>query len=201
MRNLITILFFCIITIASKGQKSPKCMFSVDSFHVVKPSCDTCCNGSITCYPKCGATPYQYYWHPSGATGQTLNNVCYSSNYIYCIVTDSNGYRTIDSVVVSKVNQVQQFNMPLIITSAYPNPNNGKFNIEIQNVNTGTEIEIYNMLGERVYAAPLNPPVRGTSTTTISLPYGECRGGAGIYFYRITSEKGEFVGSGKLVIE
>jgi len=83
--------------------------------------------------------------------------------------------------------------------SVYPNPSNGIFNFQLQGTNQKASIEVYNMLGKKVYQAPLNPPIGVTSETTISLPNVE--GGAGIYLYRIISEKGEAIVSGKLVIE
>jgi hypothetical protein len=52
------------------------------------------------------------------------------------------------------------------------------------------------MLGEEVYKAPLPQTPKG-ALNTIDLTNQP----AGIYLYRITSEKGELVGSGKMVIE
>ena len=83
----------------------------------------------------------------------------------------------------------------------YPNPNNGEFIIQSSVVSRQSTIEVYNMLGEKIYVAPLNPPNRGTSSTSITLPIGAGQGGAGIYLYRVTSESGKIMGEGKFIIE
>ncbi len=75
---------------------------------------------------------------------------------------------------------------------AYPNPNNGKFIIALQNVNEPAQVEVYNVLGEEIYQGKLN--FNNTQENTISQPQG-------IYFYRVITESGELVGSGKLIIE
>jgi hypothetical protein len=78
--------------------------------------------------------------------------------------------------------------------SIYPNPSNGKFTIQesgarIQN----PEIEIYNMLGEKVFSKFTTD----NSQLTINLNDQP----AGIYLYRIITETGNLVSTGKLVIQ
>lgn len=89
--------------------------------------------------------------------------------------------------------------------SVFPNPSNGEFTVKETGVRSqNSQVEIYNIIGEKVYTASLSPAVGGTSITTISLSNGEGRGGAvpGIYIYRIYSkEGGELISTGKLVIE
>ena len=74
----------------------------------------------------------------------------------------------------------------------YPNPNNGSFTLALQNVNAPAQVEIYNMLGESIYKTKLNP------TNTILSLIGQP---SGVYFYRVITQDGGLVGSGKLVIE
>ena len=204
MKKIFIILTLLVLVLSTFGQKRAECQISIDSFYVIKPTCDTCCNGSITCFTICGYPPFQYSWSLNNgfntvASGQTFKNVCYQSTYIYCEITDSIGQRIIDSLLVSTVTQVQEINSSPIHILLYPNPSKGIFNFQLQGTNQKASIEVYNMLGEKVYQAPLNPPIGETSETTISLPNVE--GGAGIYLYRIISEKGEAIVSGKLVIE
>jgi uncharacterized repeat protein (TIGR03803 family) len=76
----------------------------------------------------------------------------------------------------------------------YPNPSNGLFNFNISNYNQGikNKIEIYNVLGEKVYQFAMD-----STQFTISL-VGQP---SGVYMYRITSESGDLVASGKLIIQ
>jgi hypothetical protein len=85
----------------------------------------------------------------------------------------------------------------------YPNPSKGVYAFEIRNYELGirSRVEVYNVLGEKIFTASLNPSEGGTSTTIISLPFGEGKDGAGIYLYRLISEDGSLIGSGKLVKE
>jgi hypothetical protein len=88
----------------------------------------------------------------------------------------------------------------------FPNPNNGVFTLQLSvpiaiGISGQSSVEVYNMLGERVYSASLNPSQGATSSTTISLPFGESQSGAGVYFYRVILENGDLVGEGKFVIQ
>ncbi|HTA81539.1 MAG TPA: T9SS type A sorting domain-containing protein [Bacteroidia bacterium] len=74
----------------------------------------------------------------------------------------------------------------------FPNPSTGIFIFKLSG-NTGKNvITIYNMFGENIYNTQFN-----TSATQIDLSGKP----AGVYLYRIVSEKGEAISSGKLVIQ
>jgi hypothetical protein len=74
----------------------------------------------------------------------------------------------------------------------YPNPNNGEFTIKCSVVSGKSSVEIYNMLGEKVYS----------QFTTHSLPLTiDLSQPSGIYLYRVLSEDGSLIGEGKVVIE
>jgi len=77
--------------------------------------------------------------------------------------------------------------------NVFPNPSTGLFTLNIKGVNEKTTVHVYNMLGEEVYAETLRQAQGDNTIDLTNQP-------AGIYLYRITSEKGELVGSGKLVI-
>jgi len=77
--------------------------------------------------------------------------------------------------------------------NVYPNPNNGRFTLSLSNINAVCNIEIYNLLGEKVYTGILQQ----TKTNTINL-IGQP---SGVYFYRVLKESGAIVGSGKVVIQ
>ncbi len=77
-------------------------------------------------------------------------------------------------------------------TKIYPDPNNGSFTLQLQNTELNTQLQIFNVLGENCYSAKLN-----STTTTIKLNAHA----DGIYLYRILSQKGELISSGKFMIE
>jgi len=82
--------------------------------------------------------------------------------------------------------------------TVYPNPSNGKFTLAITNYELGitnqkAEMELYNMIGEKVYTNSLNIQ---HSVFNINLSDQS----AGVYMYKILSEKGEYLASGKLII-
>jgi sugar lactone lactonase YvrE len=125
-------------------------------------------------------------WMPFGVA------LDYFSGNIYIADEGNNRVRRVGGLVTG----VQDLKVESEKLKVFPNPSDGKFTIE-SSVNSRQSIEIYNMLGEKVYAASLNP----SNETLISLPIGEGRGGAGVYFYRVISGNGTFIGSGKLVIQ
>jgi hypothetical protein len=79
-------------------------------------------------------------------------------------------------------------------TSLFPNPNNGRFTIELQGVRDKEQVEIYNMLGEKIYSETVN-------TKHLTLNINVSGQPAGIYLYRVISETGEQIANGKFVIE
>jgi len=84
--------------------------------------------------------------------------------------------------------------------SIYPNPSSGEFTIKAngQQLMANSYIEIYNILGERVYSqlSIANPDsYRDPLAINLSNQPG------GIYFYRVTAQGGDLVGEGKLIIK
>ncbi|HXP52316.1 MAG TPA: T9SS type A sorting domain-containing protein, partial [Bacteroidia bacterium] len=81
----------------------------------------------------------------------------------------------------------------------FPNPSKGIFTIQIDNGhltidNTKLQVEIYNELGETVYSQTLRR-VQGDNSIDLSEQPN------GIYLYRVISEMGESIASGKLLIQ
>ena len=114
-------------------------------------------------------------------------------------------YMYIDDVIVSTDSNyadslfttIQTINKPKEIVEVYPNPSgNGMFTIAVENEKLKVEstVEVYNMLGQQVYS-------NSFSTSNSQLSINISNQPAGIYLYRITSEKGELVGSGKLIVQ
>lgn len=75
----------------------------------------------------------------------------------------------------------------------FPNPNSGTFTLSLSNVTEKCNVEIYNMVGEKVFSqlSIVNYPLSIDLTGQPS----------GIYLYRVLKEDGGVVGSGKVIVE
>lgn len=84
---------------------------------------------------------------------------------------------------------------PQPTVSLYPDPNNGVFTLEIKNYGPtyNSEIDIYSMLGEKVYSK--------FSGYSSQIPIHLSIYAAGIYLYRITTMNGKQLATGKFVIK
>jgi hypothetical protein len=157
------------------------------------------CNGSAWAIVSGGTNPYSYFW-TGGLTTDTILNQC--ANYYCCTITDAHG--CIDSVctnidVSTGTNELKgdpdSYRDGKV--KVYPNPNNGYFTISLSHAElvsaSQSRIEIYNVLGEQVYNATLKQ-VQGDNLIDLSNQSN------GVYFYRVITEDGNLVGSGKIVI-
>ena len=80
------------------------------------------------------------------------------------------------------------------IINVYPNPSSGVFNIVVRDKEQGiNEMEVYNILGEKVYS---NYQITKSSNYQIDLSSQP----SGVYFYRAMGENGTMVGEGKFVL-
>lgn len=87
---------------------------------------------------------------------------------------------------------VNNLNGPDNEVQLFPNPNNGAFNLAIKNINNTLKLDIYNMLGEKVYT-------KTVSTTPIQI---NLKGNAtGIYLFKLTSNNGTLQSAGKFIIQ
>jgi len=96
------------------------------------------------------------------------------------------------------IDDINIVDVPLGINSSafsqidvYPNPGNGEFTFEMQNGKLGTELKIYNVLGELIYSSTIT---QGTNAIDIS------KHAAGMYFYKVVSQ-GRDVANGKLMVK
>lgn len=91
---------------------------------------------------------------------------------------------------------INQVNAQAINAKVYPNPNNGKFTISFSNgaiSNSQVSIEIYNVLGERIYSQANIQD----STFTINLT----RQPPGIYLYRLADKSESIINQGEIIIQ
>ena len=145
------------------------------------------------------------YWQAELGTGMngTVKALAVYGGNIYAGGSYGNGPGTWGN---NAAPYLMEYNGPIGINelketnaiTVFPNPSTGVFTFQFSQselVEDRSTIDIYNMLGEKVYAAPLNFS-KGTSTTISLSDYS-----AGIYLYRITTKDGNLVSTGKLIKE
>jgi uncharacterized repeat protein (TIGR03803 family) len=125
-----------------------------------------------------------------GAT--ILGNVVYGVTSNGGLNNDGVIFRYKDSAITTSVNEL---NTGSETVKVWPNPSNGIFNLQLGIRNLTGKIVIYNSLGQQVYSTSLNLPQGGDFKVDVHTQP------TGMYLYRFTSEKGELIGSGKLVVQ
>jgi len=76
--------------------------------------------------------------------------------------------------------------------SVYPNPNNGQFTLSLSNNTGNCNVEIYNVLGEKVYTETL--PQSQSNINLTEQPNG-------VYLYRVLAKNGQLIGEGKVILQ
>ncbi|HTB33040.1 MAG TPA: T9SS type A sorting domain-containing protein, partial [Bacteroidia bacterium] len=75
----------------------------------------------------------------------------------------------------------------------YPNPNTGSFSLVLKNApNDKTILEVYNMLGEKIYST-------GVSFFRTEINLGTQP--SGVYIYKVINENTGLIGEGKILIQ
>jgi hypothetical protein len=114
-------------------------------------------------------------------SGQTNQNFTATANGNYAVIVTQNGCSDTSSCYSINNIGIKENSFSTGIT-IYPNPSNGKFTLELENINGKTKdgvIEIYNVIGEKVYYSA----VQQLNFTTIDLSDKP----SGIYFLTIHS--------------
>jgi len=75
--------------------------------------------------------------------------------------------------------------------SVYPNPNNGSFTIDMNNVKGSHQLSVFNVLGQNVLNTTLSEGKNEVNFTQIP----------GMYFYRVLSYDNQMVSEGKLIVK
>jgi uncharacterized repeat protein (TIGR03803 family) len=124
-----------------------------------------------------------------------------SGNVLYGMTyeggTDSFGviFKT-DTSSVASINEIKQASTDIKL---FPNPSNGVFTIQSTVVSGQSIVEVYNMLGEKMYSKQWTSnnglPIAKGMTIDLSDK------ASGVYLYRVLTETGELIGEGKFVIE
>jgi hypothetical protein len=139
------------------------------------------------------------YWNGSnwGTFGTGINDVIYALGVYNSQLYVSGHFNNAGNVVANNVavwsGTVGIPEISILNTfSAFPNPNTGIFTINLSNFRERSYLKIYNVLGENIYSSGLN-----TSNTEVDLSNNS----SGIYLYRITTETGNLIGEGKVIIQ
>ncbi len=126
-------------------------------------------------------------YNPEG-TLTLLGNVLYGMT-TYGGINGAGVIFKVDSNAIAGINNISTPMQRIIV---YPNPSNGQFTLSSSNINMACKVEIYNVLGEKVFTEPLNQ-----SNSNINLS-GQPMG---VYLYRVVTQTGELVATGKVVVQ
>jgi len=145
---------------------------------------------------------YSYMWNTGSTADSIFINGATSGLYNY-YVTVTKGACINDSVPITVdvhlctgINNLTYSSGQITV---YPNPSTGQFTLQSSVVSCQWSVEVYNMLGEKVYTATLPPPNRGGASSSFQINLSSET--SGIYLYRVISETGNLLGEGKLVIQ
>ncbi len=78
--------------------------------------------------------------------------------------------------------------------NVYPNPTTGQFTIQLSDISSQWSVEVYNVLGEKVYS---NYQITKSSNYQIDLSSQP----KGVYIYRVYTETGSAIFTGRIVLE
>lgn len=169
----------------------------------------------------CGATFTPVYSKGGLTLGTTGNYITSDTNALGCFLPSGSDWRTdtihipaianVNNVMFSFENRsgngsplyIDNINISGIPTGIasvssnpsikiYPNPSNGLFTIGLTNISGAPYMEIYNVLGQEVYTTQLK-----NDNTQINLSSQT----KGIYIYRIFSQTGASISTGRLVVD
>ena len=148
-------------------------------------------NGTATVTATGGVMPYTFLWSPGGNTTASISGK--DSGMYCCTVTDSNGCTANTCVHIKSIAGIQGISSSNGQISVYPNPNNGEFTME-SSISGASVVEIYNLLGEKVFTKNLST-TKGTNQINVSNQPN------GVYLYRVISESGDLLGQGKITLQ
>jgi hypothetical protein len=154
------------------------------------------CNGTAWAAVSGGTKPYTYLW-TGGLTTDTIRGQCAGS--YCCVITDASG--CVDSLCINiietaGIGNISNNSENLIL---YPNPNNGQFAIKWSGASGQSSVEIYNMLGEKIYSKTFSAFIPIAIGTQLSIDLSSQA--SGIYLYRVINESSSLAGEGKFIIQ
>jgi GH25 family lysozyme M1 (1,4-beta-N-acetylmuramidase) len=149
-----------------------------------------------------GGSAESYLWNFGSGDSSSVKDpmYCYSTTGTYnvslTVVSDSGCSATLKmlnyiSTICTGIDPIGNGTDDLTI---YPNPNKGIFTIQSTFVSEHLSVEIYNVLGEKLYS---NPLTINNSPLTINISNQS----NGVYLYRVITDSGNLIGEGKLIIQ
>jgi len=138
-----------------------------------------------------GTSPYTYLWSPGGNTSDSISGEHWGT--YCCNITDAHGCKDSTCVFITHATGIDGINDNSALIVVYPNPNNGQFTIE-SSVGGASSVEIYNVLGEKVFTRDLST-IKGANTININNQPN------GVYLYRVISDSGDLLGEGKITLQ
>lgn len=157
----------------------------------------TICKGdSVTLYSSGGGT---YKWSTGSSTSSILVYPPSTTTYSVIITNGPCVKDTGVTVTVKDCNTsgIENYHDASSLITIYPNPNNGVFTIQSSVVSGKLLVEVYNVLGEKVYSQF----IVNSSSFIVNLS----KQPQGIYFYRVITgtglNSGEMIGEGKVLVQ
>ncbi|HTA26320.1 MAG TPA: T9SS type A sorting domain-containing protein [Bacteroidia bacterium] len=154
-------------------------------------------SGCIFSIDTNGSSYKDLFYFNSLSGAYPYNSLTYSTGILYGMTYQ--GGRDSDGVIFkidsNSTLSINELNLTLRSINLYPNPNSGIFTISFvgaQNL-VPANIEIYNMLGEKLYTETLRSAQGGKLINLSGQP-------SGVYFYRVINENSDLIGEGKFVI-
>ncbi len=121
--------------------------------------------------------------YPSGVIFDNSGNLFLAGGNVCC-----SSIREINYSFNTGIEKIQTSKI-----SVYPNPSNGNFNLTLSNIKENFNVEIFNILGEKVFSRLT------IDNEQLSINLGGQPNG--IYLYRVLSNNGRLIGEGKIIIQ
>ena len=146
-------------------------------FILITHPCNTCTNGSITDSAYGGTSGYTFLWNPGGQTNATASDL--SAGTYQCCVTDASGCMRCDSINLD-LESVKYIRNAETYIDISPNPNTGRFNLQLSGLTDQCELTMYNTIGQSVYNETLH-----NSSSTLNKIIDMSGHGKGIFIFTI----------------